>query len=130
MRGLPYPPTRNTHSSSVDLHQYSAHKSKDRQHHGQKKTKRQTKIYKTKHRKLKIEQHDPHKRTGVNSGALKWLAVSDPLVTTVVTSTSEFSSTLTIKKNINYLDWKYIATNQNKFSQFSIFIVTSKRNFV
>ena len=34
---------------------------KERQYNGQKKgTKRQTMIYKTLHRKLKIEQHEPH----------------------------------------------------------------------
>ena len=34
---------------------------KDRQHNGQRKrTKEQTTIYKTLHRKLKIEQHEPH----------------------------------------------------------------------
>ena len=33
---------------------------KDRQHNGQKMTKGQTTIYKALHRKLKIEQHEPH----------------------------------------------------------------------
>ena len=34
---------------------------KQRQHNGQKKgTKGQTMMYKTLHRKLKIEQHEPH----------------------------------------------------------------------
>jgi len=32
-----------------------------------KRTKGQTTIYKTLHRKLKIEQHEPHKKPGVNS---------------------------------------------------------------
>jgi hypothetical protein len=38
------------------------HKSKDRQYNGKKKkkTKGQTLIYKNLHRKLKIEEHEPH----------------------------------------------------------------------
>jgi hypothetical protein len=32
-------------------------------------TKEQTTIYKRSHRKLKIEQHEPHQKSGVNSGA-------------------------------------------------------------
>ena len=41
---------------------------KDRQHNGQKKTtKEQTKIYKTLHRKIKIEQQEPYPKPGVNS---------------------------------------------------------------
>ena len=34
-----------------------------------KETKEQTTIYKRSHRKLKIEQHEPHQKSGVNSGA-------------------------------------------------------------
>jgi hypothetical protein len=34
-------------------------------------------IYKTQHRKIKIEQHEPHKKPGVNSGAPEGLAVPD-----------------------------------------------------
>jgi len=41
---------------------------KEKQHNAQ-KTKGQTAIYKTLHRKLKIEQHEPHKKLGMNSGA-------------------------------------------------------------
>jgi len=33
-----------------------------------KRTKGQTIIYKTLHRKLKIEQHEPHETLGINSG--------------------------------------------------------------
>ena len=33
------------------------------------KEKGQTPIYKTLHRKLKTDQHEPHKQPGVNSGA-------------------------------------------------------------
>jgi len=42
--------------------QHNGQKKKNRQHNGQKKekTKKQTTIYKTLHRKLKIEQHEPH----------------------------------------------------------------------
>jgi hypothetical protein len=40
----------------------------DRQHNGQKK-KGQTLIYKILHRKLKIDQHEPQYKPGVNSGA-------------------------------------------------------------
>jgi hypothetical protein len=43
----------------------------------------QTTIYKTQHRKLKIEEHDPTK-TGVNSIAPEGYAVSAPLVAPVV----------------------------------------------
>ena len=39
----------------------------DRKHNG-KKTKGQTMIYKVAHRKLKIEQNEPYKEPGVNSG--------------------------------------------------------------
>ena len=34
-----------------------------------KRTKEQTMIYKTLHKKLKIEHHKPHKKTGLNLGA-------------------------------------------------------------
>jgi hypothetical protein len=36
-----------------------------------KSTKEQTTIYKTLHWKLDIEQHEPHKKPGINSGAPK-----------------------------------------------------------
>jgi hypothetical protein len=35
-----------------------------------KRTKGQTTIYKTLHRKQKMEQHEPHKQPGINFGAL------------------------------------------------------------
>jgi len=41
-------------------------------------------IYKTLHRKLKIEQHEPHQKPGVNLGASKELEVSVPHVTPVL----------------------------------------------
>ena len=41
-------------------------------------------IYNTLHRKLKIEQHEPQCKPGVNSGAPEELAVHAPLVTPVV----------------------------------------------
>jgi hypothetical protein len=44
-----------------------------------KKTKEQTMIYKTLHRKLKIQQHEAIK-TGVNSGAPEGLSVPAPNV--------------------------------------------------
>jgi hypothetical protein len=34
-------------------------------------------IYKTQHRKIKIEQHEPHKKPRVNSGASDGCAVPD-----------------------------------------------------
>jgi len=37
-----------------------------------KRTKGQTAIYKTLHRQLKIEQHEPHGKPGMNSRAPKW----------------------------------------------------------
>jgi hypothetical protein len=42
---------------------------RDRQCNSQQKEKEQTTIYKTLHRKLKIERHEPHLKPGVNSGA-------------------------------------------------------------
>ena len=41
-------------------------------------------IYKTLHRKLNIEQHEPHLKLGMNSGALERLAIPVPIVTLVV----------------------------------------------
>ena len=41
----------------------------------------QTKIYKTLHRKLKIEQHEHHWKPGVNWGVPEGLAVPDPYET-------------------------------------------------
>jgi hypothetical protein len=41
-------------------------------------------IYKTLQKKLKIEQHKPHKKPGVNSDALEWSAISAPYVYTIV----------------------------------------------
>jgi len=49
-----------------------------------KKTKGQTTIYKTQHRKLKIEKDQPHWKQGVNSGVQDWLVVPDALVAPVV----------------------------------------------
>jgi len=43
-----------------------------------KRKKGQTTIYKTLHIKLKIEQHEPHKKPFVNSGAPEGLAVPAP----------------------------------------------------
>ena len=59
-------------------------KSKDKQHNDQKKKKKR--IYKTLHRKLKIEQHNPPPplKTGVNSGAPEGLSVPAPHATPVV----------------------------------------------
>ena len=45
-----------------------------------KRTKEQTTIYKTKHIKLKIKQHEPHQKTWVNSGAPEGFAVPASLV--------------------------------------------------
>jgi uncharacterized protein YfaQ (DUF2300 family) len=44
-----------------------------------KRTKGQTMIYKTLHRKLKIEQNEPHREQMVNSGAPERQAASSPL---------------------------------------------------
>jgi hypothetical protein len=41
-------------------------------------------IYKTLHRKLKIEQHKPYQKPGVNSGVQDVLAVPAPHVTPVM----------------------------------------------
>jgi hypothetical protein len=43
-----------------------------------------TVIYKTSYRKPKLEQHEPRQKSGVNSGAPGWLAVSPPHVTLIV----------------------------------------------
>ena len=53
--------------------------SKDRQYNDQKKKdKRTNNDLQAIHRKLKIEQHEPHWKSGVNSGASEGLAVSVP----------------------------------------------------
>jgi hypothetical protein len=49
---------------------------KDRQHNGQEE--KQIIIYKALRRKLKIEQHEPHYISGVNSDAPNTLAVPVP----------------------------------------------------
>ena len=41
-------------------------------------------IYKTLHRKLKIEQNEPHYNRGVDSGALEGLVIAASHVTPVV----------------------------------------------
>jgi len=45
----------------------------------QKRTKRQSMIYKTLHRQLKIEQHEPHKKPEMNSGAPEVHAYTVPV---------------------------------------------------
>ena len=57
-----------------------------------KQTTGQTMSYKTLHRKIKIEQQEPHKKKGVNLVALERQAVSAPLVTPVVFVTSTYNS--------------------------------------
>ena len=58
---------------------------KDTQYNGQmRQGQKKTTIYKTLHRKLKIEQHDPHENPGVNSGAMEVQVVSAPHLTSVV----------------------------------------------
>ena len=50
-----------------------------------KRMKWQTMIYKTLHGKLKIEQHEPHYKAGVNWGVLEgWPAVPSPLAALIV----------------------------------------------
>ena len=49
-----------------------------------KRTKEQTMIYKTPHRKLKIEGHEPHQKPEVNSGASEGFELHPPHVTPVV----------------------------------------------
>ena len=49
-----------------------------------KRTKGQTTIYKRQHRKLMIEQHEPHQRSKVDPGTPEEGAVSAPLVTPVL----------------------------------------------
>ena len=48
------------------------------------KTKGQTMTYKTLWTKLSIEQHEPHYKPGLNSGAVEGSAVSAPHVTSMV----------------------------------------------
>ena len=59
---------------------------KDRQYNCQKKkrTKGQTMIYKTLHRKLNIQQHEPYWKPGVSSGASEGYAVPAAHVKSVV----------------------------------------------
>ena len=47
-------------------------------------TKEQTIIYKTLHRKVKIELHEPHLKPEVNSGVSEGLEVPAPHVTPIV----------------------------------------------
>jgi len=49
-----------------------------------KRTKGQATMYKCLHRKLKIEQHEPHKKPGVNPGTPEGLTIPAPHVTSVV----------------------------------------------
>ena len=49
-----------------------------------KSTMGQIMIYKTVHRKLKIEKHEPHKKIRVNVGSAEGLAVPVALVTPIV----------------------------------------------
>jgi len=49
-----------------------------------KRTKGQSTIYKTLHIKLKIEQHEPHRKPGVRTGTPEGLAVPAIHVTPVV----------------------------------------------
>jgi hypothetical protein len=53
--------------------------------------KEQTMIYKTQHRKIKIEHHEPHKKPGVNSGALEGYAVPDIMLFLNVVSLYDIS---------------------------------------
>ena len=49
-----------------------------------KRTKGQTTIYKTLHKKLKIDQHEPHQKPGMNSSAPEGQAVPAQLMAQVV----------------------------------------------
>ena len=49
-----------------------------------KRTKGQITIYKTLHKKPKIEKHEPHLKPVMNAGAPGGLAVSVPLVASIV----------------------------------------------
>jgi len=58
---------------------------KNKHYNSQRKgTKWQTTIYNTVHRKLKIEQHEPHLKLGMISGAPEGYAVTAPHVIPVV----------------------------------------------
>jgi sortase (surface protein transpeptidase) len=59
-----------------------ANEKKDRQFFGQRK--RQTLIYETLHRKLTIEQHEPHKKPRENSGAQEGLSIPVALMKPIV----------------------------------------------
>jgi hypothetical protein len=56
-------------------------------------TKSQTMIYKTIHRKLKIERHESHWRPGLNSGAPEGLAIHAPQLKPVVSLLNDTSIT-------------------------------------
>jgi hypothetical protein len=57
-------------------------KLEERQYNGQKKrTKRQTMVYKALHRKLKIKQHESHKKSGLKASAPEELVVPASLAT-------------------------------------------------
>ena len=66
-------------------------KSKNRQHNDQKKN-RQTRIYRTLHRKLNIEQHQPHFKPGWTQLLRKEIAVPSPLVASVIWLISSIGS--------------------------------------
>jgi hypothetical protein len=90
-------------------HIISRYPKKDRQYNGQKKkmTKGQTKIYKTLHRKLKIEQHEHHWKPAVNWGVPEGLAVPDPHETPVLILLNDMNIILHRFMTYDYQLWHH-----------------------
>ena len=94
---FPWKVTRHTAERFEDIKEVIKSRiSKNRQCNlaKRKRTKRQTMIYKTLHRKLKNESHRHHWKLGVNLGAPEGSAVSAPLLTPVMFLLNETGLTL------------------------------------
>ena len=69
-----------------------------------KRTKGQTTIYKTLHRKLKLEQHEHHSKPVTNSGAREGLAVPVPLMSPVALLLKDTTINFTFKTDIKIME--------------------------
>jgi len=84
-----------------------------------KNTKRRTTIYKTLHRKLNIEQHEPHWKPGVNSGAPEEYPVPALLMTTFIAvcfwlnwQHTRISKNIVYVINAFYLYYRIVTSNR------------------
>ena len=92
----------------------------DRKHNG-KKTKGQTMIYKVAHRKLKIEQNEPYKEPGVNSGVSEGQVTHAPRLAPVMLLLLQNL----LLSNEGEKDWIVFTTNQTFYWSFVIHIFRS-----